>query len=158
MKISIFDVYYFKSMIFREAIKTRFRRVVSIDEPPHRISLAFAIGVFIAFSPAIGLHTISAVAAAWLFKMNRAVIIAGSLVSNPWTIVFVYGFSICFGSFILQNENSCFITSLGKNELMAYPKTMLMPYLTGTILLGIIVAFISYFLLYVILVMYKGKK
>lgn len=144
-------------MIFNEAIKTRFHQFVSIDEPPHRISLAFAIGVFIAFSPTIGLHTISAVAAAWLFKMNRAVIIAGSLVSNPWTMVFVYGSSICFGSFILQNENSCFIESLGKNELMAYPKTMLMPYLTGTIVLGIIVALISYFLLYMVLVMYKGK-
>ena len=144
-------------MIFREAIKSRFHRLVSIDEPPHRISLAFAIGVFIAFSPTIGFHTISAVAAAWLFKMNRAVIIAGSLVSNPWTIVFVYGASICFGSFILQNGNSCFIKSIGKNELMAYTKTMLMPYLTGTIVLGIIMALISYFLLYMVLVMYKGK-
>jgi uncharacterized protein (DUF2062 family) len=55
----------------------------------------------------------------------------------------------------LQNENSCFIESLGKNELMAYAKTMLIPYLTGTIVLGIIVALISYFLLYMVLVMYK---
>ena len=145
-------------MIFNEAIKTRFHQFVSIDEPPHRISLAFAIGVFIAFSPTIGLHTISAVAAAWLFKMNRAAIIAGSLVSNPWTIVFVYGSSICFGSFILQNGTTCLIESIGKDELIAYSKTMMMPFLSGTIVLGIIAALISYFILYRALVVYKGNK
>ncbi len=145
-------------MIFREAIKTRFRQLVSIDEPPHQISLAFAIGVFIAFSPTFGLHTISALTAAWLFKMNLAVIIAGTLVNNPWTIVFVYGSSICFGSFILQNGTSCLIGGMGKDELISYSKTMLMPYLSGTIVLGIIAALISYFLLYRVLVIYKGNK
>ena len=76
-------------MISREAIKTKFHQILSIDGPPHGISLAFAVGIFIAFSPTIGLHTISAVAAAWFFKLNLAVIIAGTLVNNPWTIVFV---------------------------------------------------------------------
>tara|TARA_Y100000031_G_C7883968_1_gene232071 strand:+ start:33 stop:470 length:438 start_codon:yes stop_codon:yes gene_type:complete len=145
-------------MISREAIKTGFQQILSIDEPPHRISLAFAVGIFIAFSPTFGLHTVSAVAAAWLFKLNLTVIIAGTLVNNPWTIVFVYGSSICFGSFVLQNGTSCLLEGVGKDELLTYLKAMPMPFLTGTIILGIIVAIISYFVLYQVLVRYRGAQ
>ena len=145
-------------MISREAIKTKFHQILSIDEPPHGISLAFAVGIFIAFSPIIGLHTISAVAAAWLFKLNLAVIIAGTLVNNPWTIVFVYGSSICFGSFVLQDTTSCLLKGVGKDELLSYLKAVPMPFLTGTIILGIIAALISYFVLYQVLVSYRGAQ
>lgn len=142
-------------MIFREAIKTRFSHFLSLNDPPRRIALAFAAGIFIAFSPTMGLHTISAVAAAWFFELNLAVIIVGTLFNNPLTMLFVYGASICFGSFILQSGSSCILESLGKDELLAYLKTMPMPFLTGTIILGIIAALISYFVMYQILVRYK---
>ena len=142
-------------MISREAIKTKFHQILSIDEPPHGISLAFAVGIFIAFSPIIGLHTISAVAAAWLFKLNLAVIITGTLVNNPWTIVFVYGSSICFGSFVLQDATSCLLKGVGKDELLTFLKAVPMPFLTGTIILGIIAALIRYFVLYQVLVRYR---
>ncbi len=118
-------------MIFREAIKTRFRHFFSLNAPPHRIALAFAAGIFIAFPPTIGLHTISAVAAAWFFELNLAVIIVGTLFNNPWTMLLVYGASICFGSFLLQNGSSCILERPGKDELLTYLKTMPVPFLTG---------------------------
>ena len=145
-------------MISREAIKIRFRKILSVDEPPHRISLAFAIGIFIAFSPTIGLHTVSAVAAAWLFELNLAVMMAGTLVNNPWTFVFVYGGSICFGNFIWRNGTSCLPEGLGKEELWDYLKAMPVPFFTGTIILGIIAALLSYFIMCRVLVVYKNRK
>ncbi|MFX9081388.1 DUF2062 domain-containing protein, partial [Acinetobacter baumannii] len=36
------------------------RRLLALDDPPERTALAFSIGVFIAFSPFLGLHTIMA--------------------------------------------------------------------------------------------------
>ena len=145
-------------MIFVDVIKTRFRKILSIDEPPHRTSLAFAIGIFIAFSPTIGLHTISAVATAWLFGLNLPVIMAGTLVNNPWTIIFVYGTSTCFGSFILRNGSSCLPDGTGKEELLDFMMAMPVPFITGTIILGIVSALISYFFLYQVLTVSRSQR
>jgi uncharacterized protein (DUF2062 family) len=56
--------------MFRKA----FRRLLAIDDPPERTALAFAIGVFIAFSPPLGLHTIIATLVAFIFKFNKIAI------------------------------------------------------------------------------------
>ncbi len=145
-------------MILGESIKNKFQQILSINEPPHKISLAFSIGIFIAFSPTIGFHTISAIAAARLLKLNSAVVLSGSLVSNPLTLVVVYGTSICFGNFLLGNYGSCFPHSFREGELLGYLKAMPLPFLTGTLILGFISALISYFVLYQVLINYKGNK
>lgn len=49
--------------------------------------MAFAVGVFIAFSPTYGLHTLSALFCAWAFRLNVIALFAGSLINNPWTFV-----------------------------------------------------------------------
>src|SRR5690349_2078083 len=46
------------------------RQVLHLQESPQRTALAFAIGVFIAFSPAYGLHTAMVVVCTWLFGLN----------------------------------------------------------------------------------------
>lgn len=105
-------------MISCESLKNRFRQILSLEEPPHKISLAFAIGTFIGFSSTFGLHTISALAAARLLKINLAVMIAGTLVNIPWTVIFIYGTCICFGGFVLGNSESCYPHGLSNVELL----------------------------------------
>jgi uncharacterized protein (DUF2062 family) len=39
-------------------VRSLFRQVLHLDETPHRTALAFAIGIFIGFSPAYGLHMV----------------------------------------------------------------------------------------------------
>jgi uncharacterized protein (DUF2062 family) len=58
--------------------RAAFRRLLAIDDPPERTALAFSIGVFIAFSPFLGLHTITATAIA--FSLVRAHVIDHLLV------------------------------------------------------------------------------
>ena len=145
-------------MISRKAIKNRFSQILAIDEHPHRISLAFAIGIFISFSPIPGTQTISAMALAWLFRLNVAAAITGTLFSNPLTMVLIYGTSICFGSFVLGNIASCYPHGLDKNELFLFVKSMPVPLFTGTILLGATAALISYFVLLQILIRYQKSK
>lgn len=145
-------------MISRKAIKNRLGQILAIDEHPHRISLAFAVGIFISFSPIPGTQTISAMVMAWLFRLNVAVAITGTLFSNPLTLVLIYGSSICFGSFILGDIASCYPHGLGKKELFVFVKSMPIPLFTGTILLGAITALISYFVLLQILMRYQKNK
>ena len=145
-------------MISRKAIKNRFSQILAIDEHPHRISLAFAIGIFISFSPIPGTQTISAMVMAWLFRLNVVAAITGTLFSNPLTMVLIYGSSICFGSFVLGNIASCYPHGLDKNELFLFVKSMPVPLFTGTILLGATAALISYFVLLQILMRYQKSK
>jgi uncharacterized protein (DUF2062 family) len=71
--------------------RAAFRRLLAIDDPPERTALAFSIGVFIAFSPFLGLHTIMAIA-----------IYTGTFINNPFlTLVPIIIASYAVGAFIL---------------------------------------------------------
>jgi len=65
--------------MFRASI----RRLLTLDDPPERTALAFALGVFIAFSPFLGLHTIMATLAAFVFRFNKVAIFSGTFINNP---------------------------------------------------------------------------
>ena len=64
--------------------RSAFRRLLALDDPPERTALAFAVGVFIAFSPFLGLHTILATLVAFLFRFNKIAIYTGTFVNNPF--------------------------------------------------------------------------
>jgi uncharacterized protein (DUF2062 family) len=64
--------------------RAAFRRLLAIDDPPERTALAFSIGVFIAFSPFLGLHTIIATAIAFAFRFNKIAIYTGTFLNNPF--------------------------------------------------------------------------
>ena len=78
------------------------RRLLAIDDPPERTALAFSIGVFIAFSPFLGLHTIMATAVAFIFKFNKIAIYTGTFINNPFlTLVPIIIASYAVGAFLL---------------------------------------------------------
>lgn len=82
--------------------RAAFRRLLAIDDPPERTALAFSIGVFIAFSPFLGLHTIMATAVAFYFRFNKIAIYTGTFINNPiFTLVPIIIASYAVGAFIL---------------------------------------------------------
>ena len=84
--------------MFRAAL----RRLLAIDDPPERTALAFSIGVFIAFSPFLGLHTIMATVVAFLFRFNKVAIYTGTFLNNPFfTLVPIIIGSYAIGAFVL---------------------------------------------------------
>jgi uncharacterized protein len=79
-----------------------FRRLLALDDPPERTALAFSIGVFIAFSPFLGLHTILATLIAFLFRFNKVAIYSGTFINNPFlTLVPIIMASYGIGAFFL---------------------------------------------------------
>jgi uncharacterized protein len=82
--------------------RAAFRRLLAIDDPPERTALAFSIGVFIAFSPFLGLHTIMATAVAFLFRFNKIAIYTGTFINNPFfTLVPIIIASYAVGAVVL---------------------------------------------------------
>ncbi len=82
--------------------RASFRRLLALDDPPERTALAFSIGVFIAFSPLLGLHTILATLVAFLFRFNKIAVYTGTFINNPFlTFVPIIIASYAIGAFVL---------------------------------------------------------
>jgi uncharacterized protein len=60
--------------------------LLHVEDTPHRIALAFGIGIWIAFCPLLGVHTIMALAIAFAFRLSRVAILLGAYINNPWTL------------------------------------------------------------------------
>jgi uncharacterized protein (DUF2062 family) len=96
------------------------RRLLAIDDPPERTALAFSIGVFIAFSPFLGLHTITATVLAFAFRFNKIAIYAGMFVNNPFlTLVPIILASYAVGAFLLGKPLALPVEGM---ELLKHPR------------------------------------
>jgi uncharacterized protein (DUF2062 family) len=145
---------------FRE----RATAVLHLDEEPSRLAAGMAVGVFIGFTPFYGLHTLLALAAASVFRLNKVATITGAWINLPWFAPFVYGFCLRLGEAVLTGDWSSF--SLASVQglalyLRASPREtagtlyrvvwdMLFvaskPLFVGTTIVGILLAVVAYFI------------
>ncbi len=130
---------------FINNLKDHFKKIILLDGSPHRASLSFAIGIFIAFAPHLGFHTLSAIGVAWLLKLNLPIMLMGAFVNNPWTLLPIYGFCLCFGNYLLGNGFNCLPPELSGGELIEFLKDSPLPFVVGTLVAGTVVAILSYF-------------
>jgi uncharacterized protein len=135
----------------KKYIRDHLRSILKFDDPPHKLALAFALGIFIAFSPWLGFHIISCIFFAWLFRVSKFVVLTASFVNNPWTIMPMYAFCIWIGLKITGDDIA--VPHIAWNELTvstAYSilKPYLWSYLAGTLAVGSVAAIASYFLFY----------
>ncbi len=142
----------------KKYIQDRIVSLFKLNDPPHKLALAFALGVFVAFSPLLGTHIISCIFLAWIFRVSKLVVLTASFVNNPWTIVPLYGFCIWFG--IQITGTTVTVPQIAWNELTlrtAYLtlRPYLWPYIAGTLILGTIAAVISYIVFYWAVVRYR---
>lgn len=142
-------------------VRDRIRGIFKLNDSPNQLATAFAVGVFIAFSPTVGLHTLSCLLIAWLFRLSKIVVLTAAFVNNPWTIVPLYGFCLWFGMKITGAETAA--PDIAWSELNfrnAY--TVLAPYLwpfvAGTLVIGAFAAVLAYGVMYWAVVRYRKKE
>ena len=124
------------------------RFILHTDDPPPRAALAFAVGVFIAWTPALGFHTLLALAIAFLFGLNRVAVLAGTFVNNPWTFVPIYTASAWLGSLLTGTEVSPprleGSTWSHLFDFLAQCRPWIVPLTMGTLVLGLACALVSF--------------
>ncbi len=81
--------------------KRSLRSLVSLNDTPERIALGFAVGVFFAFSPLLGMHTFLGLLVAFVFGLNRVAVLVGVFINNPWTLVPIYGLAAYLGGLLV---------------------------------------------------------
>ena len=77
--------------------KARFVEVVGLHESPERLAASWALGIGIALSPVMGLHTVLALVMALLFRLNKVDVLLGTLVINPWTLTVYFPAAVLLG-------------------------------------------------------------
>lgn len=142
-------------------IRDRIKNVLQLNDSPNKLALAFALGVFIAFSPTLGLHTISCILLAWAFRLSKLVVLTAAFINNPWTIVPMYGFCLWVG--IKVTGSGAAIPNIAWNELSLTNvyfilKPYLWPFIVGTLLVGVLAAAASYAVIYWAAVRYRKQE
>lgn len=125
--------------------KRVFYRAMNSNCSPHKLALSFSIGLFIAFSPFPGGHTIMMLAAHWLFRLNFPILFFSTSINNPWTIVPFYAFDYSFGYWFVHSFlgwSPSWIISLEK--IFGSGKICLWSFFIGGNVLGIAAGLISY--------------
>jgi uncharacterized protein len=138
-------------------LRSTFRRLLALDDPPERTALAFSIGVFIAFSPFLGLHTILATTIAFLFRFNKVAIYAGTFINNPFlTLVPIIIASYAIGAFILNQplriptegiellRNPHLLTADYYRQLFRESWQIVWPFTIGAMVLSVVCSLIAY--------------
>jgi uncharacterized protein (DUF2062 family) len=145
-------------------LRERATHVLHLDEEPSRLAAGMAVGVFIGVTPFYGLHTLLALAAAYVFRLNKVATITGAWLNLPWFAPFVYGFCLRLGEAVLTGDWSGF--SLASIQglamyLRASPRetastlyevvwNMLFvaskPLFVGTAIVGLVLAVAAYFI------------
>ena len=141
-------------MISLDKLKQQFKKILSLDAHPGHISVGFAVGVFISFTPFFGLHTPLAIALAFIFRLNKLTCITGAWVNTPLTVVPVLVASYNLGRYLRGKPGrELAFKSLDWHSLQPYAKSILL----GSSILGFIAAIAAYFICYWLVTFFRRK-
>jgi uncharacterized protein (DUF2062 family) len=123
-----------------------------VGEPPHRTAFAFALGVFLGFSPFLGFHTLLGLLVAYIFRLNRAAVLVGVYLNNPWILAPYYTFATWFGLRLTGLPSGLNLPHVGLREVLhrrfwvqlAGQYELLLPAFLGSLVLALILAVVAY--------------
>ena len=144
------------------------RDLLHLDDPPRRLALALAVGVFIGCTPFWGVQTLLSVIVATVFRLNRAATITGTWMNLPWFAPFVYGAAINVGMLVAPGLRAGDVVSL--DTLLRDPGALSwaavwswlrgrsLPLLVGSAIVGGVAAALTYALALAALLRRRGAR
>jgi uncharacterized protein (DUF2062 family) len=128
--------------------------VLRVPDNPAHVARAFSVGVFLAFFPLYGIHTLLAFGLAFAFRLNRVATLAGTFTNNPWTIAPMYTAGTLLGCALLgvsPTAADAIDWSLSGRafyeSFLAGVQPLLWPFVIGNLVLGATAGTISFFVL-----------
>lgn len=131
--------------------------LLHVDDTPTRTAAAYALGVFFGFNPLFGLHTIGALAVAFVFNLNRVAVLLGVYSNLPWIIVPYYASATMLGALLLRTGLpegfrerlvAAFALPFWQREFWSELGTMLeplfWPFMVGSTLAALLLALVAY--------------
>jgi uncharacterized protein (DUF2062 family) len=139
------------------SFRSLLRMILHLQESPRRTALAFAVGVFIAFCPAYGLHIVIVGLCTWLFGLNVIALLAGALINNPWTLVPILGATYWTGALLLGRTDAPTFNWQDLSVAGLYHQIMpyAIPFALGGLVLSVIGALLAYPAAYYFVIKYR---
>ena len=149
-------------------------RVLHVNDTPPRIALGVAVGIFVTWTPTIGLQMILTVLVCWLLRANKAVGVPFVWISNPLTIVPIYYPNYMVGCWLLGGDYTKFnlIEALGQDlpegwwaKMTAWWSHMgealwhvFAPLWVGSMIVGLVLGAITYPAIYYAVIAYRKRR
>jgi glycosyltransferase involved in cell wall biosynthesis len=124
------------------------KNILHSQDSTARITVSVMFGVFMGIAPIWGYQLITAIALAYLFRLNKALVIVSANISIPPVIPVIIYLSFLTGSIVLGT---------GTHPVINYPitfefvKSNLIQYIVGSIILALIVSLFSGLCMFIIL-------
>ncbi len=131
--------------------------LLHVNDTPARTAAAYAVGVFWGFNPFFGLHTVGGLVMAFLFHLNRVAVLLGVYSNLPWIIIPFYASATMLGALLLGVRLpegfrgrlvDAFALSFWRPEfwveLWALLEPLFWPFMVGSTLAALLLAFIAY--------------
>ncbi|HOX11123.1 MAG TPA: DUF2062 domain-containing protein [Candidatus Moranbacteria bacterium] len=144
-----------------QKIKNFLRHFFTLKDTPHNIAAGFALGVFLGIVPGGGPLTTLLVAT--FFNWNRASATIGVLASNLWTTLLILPMAATIGGFLFNTTPACLMREFNRtldlgvqyffSEIVFFD--LALPLYVGFVIIGGIIALLSYLFFYLLL---KYKK
>jgi uncharacterized protein (DUF2062 family) len=152
-------------------LKDLIKQLLHIEDTPERTAFAYALGIFLGFSPFLGFHTIGGIVIAFLFRLNRVAVLLGAWTNLPWWIIPYYTVATWVGMKVIGFQldptvltetfrlglKEGFIQSGFWNRL-ASQSELLLAFGIGSLLLGTILSLIAYPLSLRWIKFYRSKR
>lgn len=151
---------FFTSALFR--IRPLLRWVFKLRSSPRAIAGGLGLGMFIAFTPTVGIQIFLAIFLATLLGLNRPAAIVPVWITNPVTVAPVYTFNYLIGKQFWEgppiSEVSAMFASLGRtltsfriwditDQLLAMVNVgqeILIPLVIGSVIVGLVTGLATY--------------
>jgi uncharacterized protein len=131
-----------------EKLRSVFTRLLSIEGKPKKVALSYALGIFLATTPFLGVKAIIAIVLTQLFKWKKVAAVIGVYHVNALTAPFFYAFSFVVGKNVMGYDCSFdFPEKVGFQAILACftgSKEVFLSLLIGGIIVGIPLAFAAY--------------
>lgn len=83
--------------------KEIFNKALLSGFSPQRLAKSFCIGLYIAFSPFPGMHTIMMLISKYFFKLHFPTLFFATSLNNPWTMIPFFSCDYAFGYWFIHS-------------------------------------------------------
>ena len=157
-------------------------RVKRLPDTSHKIALGAGIGVFVCFSPILGVHMAMALVIVYILRANLVASFITTMFGNPVTYPFIATASLSLGRAVLgmnakdddfqslhsafweattdawQMIQSWFGVAERPEGLADFLSNLFLPYLVGGTIIGFVLGAITYFLLKPVIAAYQIRR
>ena len=147
----------------RVRLKRSLRWLLRLRGSPRQIALGVALGMFVAFTPTLGMQMVLAAFLATLFGANRAAAMTMVWLTNPVTVVPVFGSTYWLGTFFYSGPPVEHVTNIMREAIadlanyeiwrfydqflafLTIGRDIMIPMTIGGVIVGTVFGVVSYF-------------